>query len=96
MKDSFTATESSAYQCKRKDSFQCLLKLKLTSLNICLSNTYAGYCNHNSLKHTHTFSKKSTLRQQSGRAKRHTHSCVFLLRPPPPKARRRGGRQFFQ
>ena len=35
------------------------------------------------------------LRQQSGRAKRHTHLCVFLLRPPLPKARRRGGRQFF-
>ena len=35
------------------------------------------------------------LRQQSGRAKRHTHSCVFLLRPPLPKVRRRGGRQFF-
>ena len=35
------------------------------------------------------------LRQQSGRAKRHMHSCVFLLRPPLPKARRRGGRQFF-
>ena len=40
--------------------------------------------------------KKSTLLQQSGRAKRHMHSCVFLLRPPLPKARRRGGRQFFE